>query len=153
MILRIALFAATVLVALAAANALRHAIEWSARGEVSPMPIDRVQRSTRRYGLLLGIIEAGALVALLIALFRIPPGSSEFWLIGLAALCVAGMMGVWAALIRPLNSTIANCLPEALPSDWSQHHARRLTFHRVRMILAIIALTLLFLGVCAQPAA
>lgn len=152
MILRIALLAATVLVALTAANALRHAIEWPPHRDVSAPPIDRVQRTVRRYGLLLGAIEAGALVALLIALFRIPPGSAEMWLIGLAALCVAGMMGVWAAWLRPLNITIASWLPESLPSDWSQHHARWQMFHRVRVTLAIIALTLLFMGVCANPA-
>ena len=116
------------------------------------MPIVRVQRMMRRYGLLFGTIEAGALVALLIALFRIPPGSAEMWLIGLAALCVASMMGVWAAWLRPRNRTIAKWLPEALPPDWSHHHARRSTFHRVRVMLAIIALALLLMGLFANPA-
>ena len=152
MILRIALLVATVLVALTAANALRHVIGWPTRRDVSAVLVVRVQRTMRRYGLLLGIIEAGALAALLIALFRIPPGSAEMWLIGLAALCVAGMMGVWAAWLRPLNVTIAKWLPEALPPDWSVHHARRLTLHRIRVILAIIALALLIMGVFARPA-
>lgn len=152
MILRIALLTATVLVALTAANALRHVIEWPTRRDVSAVPVVRVQRTMRRYGLLLGIIEAGALAALLIALFRIPPGSAEMWLIGLAALCVAGMIGVWAAWLRPLNITISKWLPDALPPDWSHHHARWVTFHRVRVILAIIALALLLMGLFARPA-
>ena len=155
MILRIALLAATLLVALTAANALRHLVEWPTRGDVSDVsdvPIVRVQRTMRRYGLLLGTIEAGALVALLIALFRVPSGSAEMWLIGLAALCVAGMMGVWAAWLRPLNITISKWLPEALPPDWSHHHARWSTFHRVRVTLAIIAIALVLLGLFARPA-
>ena len=152
MILRIALLAATVLVALTAANAVRHLVEWPTRRDVSAVPIVRVQRTMRRYGVLLGTIEAGALVALLIALLRVPPGSAEMWLIGLAALCVAGMMGVWAAWLRPLNITMSKWLPEALPPDWSHHHARWSTFHRVRVILAIIALALLLMGLFARPA-
>ena len=39
-----------------------------------------------------------------------------------------------------LNITMSKWLPEALPSDWSNHHARWSTFHRVRVILAIIAI-------------
>ena len=148
MILQIAVLAATVLVALTAANAVRHLVEWPTRRDVSAAPIVRV----RRFGLLLGTIEAGALVALLIALFRVPPGSAEMWLIGVAALCVAGMMGVWVAWLRPLDITIAKWLPEAPPPDWPQHHARRSTFHRVRVILAIIALALLIMGLFARPA-
>ena len=148
MILRIALLAATVLVALTAANAVRHLVEWPTRRDVSAVPIVRV----RRYGLLFGTIEAGALVALSIALFRVPSGSAEMWLIGLAALCVAGMMGIWAAWLRPLDITMAKWLPEALPPDWSHHHARWSTFHRVRVMLAIIAIALLLMGLFARPA-
>lgn len=151
MILQIALLAATVLVALTAANALRHVVQWPTRRDVSVVPIVRVQRRMRRYSLLFGTIEAGALVALVIALFRIPPGSAEMWLIGLAALCVAGMMGVWAAWLRPLNIMISKWLPEALPPDWSHHHARWSTFHRVRVLLAIIAIALLLMGLFARP--
>ena len=148
MILQIALLAATVLVALTAASAVRHLVAWPTRRDVSAVPIVRV----RRYGLLLGTIEAGALVALLIALFRVPSGSAEMWLIGLAALCVAGMMGIWAAWLRPLDITMSKWLPEALPPDWSHHHARWSTFHRVRVMLAIIALALLLMGLFARPA-
>ena len=150
MIFQIALLAATVLVALTAANALWHVVEWPSRRDVSAVPMLRAQRM-RRYGLLLATIEAGALVALLIALFRVPPRSTEMWLIGLAALCVAGMMGVWVAWLRPLNVTISKWVPDALPPDWSHHHARRSTFHRVRVILAIIALALLLIGMFARP--
>ena len=152
MILRIALLVATLLVAVTAAHALRHLVEWPTRGDASDVRIIRVQRTVRRYGLLLGTIEAGALVALLIALFRVPSGSAEMWLIGVAALCVGGMMGVWAAWLRPLNTTISTWLPEALPPDWSHHHARWSTFHRVRVILAIIAIALLLMGLFARPA-
>lgn len=135
MILRIALLAATVLVALTAANAVRHLVEWPTRRDVSAVPIVRVQRTMRRYGLLLDTIETGALVALLIALFRVPPGSAEMWLLGLAAFCVAGMIGIWAAWLRPLNITIAKRLPEALPPDWSHHHRSQLIrswYHRMQ---------------------
>lgn len=151
MMLQIALLVATVLVAVAGANALRQVVERPTRRDVLAVPIVRVRRTMRRYGLLLGTIEGGALVALLIALFRMPPGSAEMWLIGLAALCVAGMMGVWAAWLRPLDITISKWLPEALPPDWSHHHARRSTFHRVRVTLAIIALALLIMGLFARP--
>ena len=149
MSLQIAVLVATVLVALTAANAVRHLVAWPMRRDGSAVPIVRV----RRYGVLLGTVEAGALVALLIALFRVPSGSTEMWLIGLAALCVAGMMGIWGAWIRPLDITMAKWLPEALPPDWSHHHARWSTFHRVRVMLAIIAIALVLMGLFARPAA
>lgn len=151
MSLQFALLTATLLVAVTTASALRRAIEWPARWDASAEPLTRVQRTMRRHGLLLGTIEAAALVALLFALFRIPSGSTKMWLIGLAALCVAGMMGVSVAWLRPLNITIATWLPEALPPDWSHHHARGLTFHRVRVTLAIIALALILMGLFARP--
>ena len=94
MILRIALLGVTVLVALTAANGVRHLVEWPTHLDVSAVPILRVQRTMRRYGLLFGIIEAGALVTLLSALFSVPPGSADMWLITVAAVCVAGMMGI-----------------------------------------------------------
>lgn len=98
------------------------------------------------------MIEAGALIALLIALFRVPPGSAEMWFVGLAALCVAGMIGVWAAWLRPLRVTLAAWAPEAPAVDWTGHHARWSALHRVRVVLAVLALTLLLMGVFARPA-
>jgi len=69
-----------------------------------------VQRTVRRYGVLLAVVEAAALIALLIALFMVAPGSREMWLVGIAALSVAAMIGVWAAWLRPLNVTIGACI-------------------------------------------
>ena len=106
----------------------------------------------RRYGLLFGAIGAGALVTLLIALFRVPPGSADMWLIAVAAICVAGMMIILGAWLRPLDITMSQWLPEAMPSDWSGHHARWSTFHRVRVVLSIIAIALLLMGLLARPA-
>jgi hypothetical protein len=147
MALQIALLIATVLVALATARALWHSIGGAAAPpDRSLLPHARAQRAVRRYGVWLGILEGGALAALLIALFSVPSGSAEMWLLGLAALCVALMIGVWAAYVRPLNARIADWSPEAPPDDWAGHHARWSTFHRARIALAIIALALLLMG-------
>ena len=152
MILRIALLAVTVLVAVTAVNGVRHLVEWPRHLDVSAVPILRVQRTMRRYGLLFGTLEAGALVTVLIALFRVPPGSADMWLIAAAVICVAGMMIIRGAWLRPLNITMSHWLPEAMPSDWSGHHARWSTFHGVRVILGIIAIALLLMGLFARPA-
>jgi hypothetical protein len=151
MTLRFAILAATILVGLAVAGALRHSVSWPRRPDVAE-PYLRAQRSVRRYGALLGVIEGGALVALLIALFRVPADSTEMWLIGLAALCVATMLGVWAAWLRPLNVSMGAWPAEDPPHDWSEHHARWSRFHRLRVMLATIALLLLLMTLFARPA-
>jgi len=152
MTLHLVILVATVLVAIAAAIAVAGALPWPPRDGLTVSPIARVQRSVRRHGIVLGVIEAGALIALLVALFRVPAGSTEMWLVGGAAVCVAAMIGIWAAWFHPLNVTIARWDPDALPADWSRHHTRWSTYHRLRVVLAIIATALLLIGLMAQPA-
>jgi uncharacterized membrane protein len=152
MAVQLLLSLAIVLVALLAATAVSHVIRWPRRRELSALPTVRLQSTVRRFGLLLGIVEAAALIALLILLFRVPTGTAAMWLVAAAALCVAAMIGVWAAWLRPLNATIAAWLPETLPKDWPHHHERWSTLHRTRAILAIIALALLLIGLMAHSA-
>jgi len=152
MALQLALAAAAILVALSGVIALAHVFRWPAGHGPSAMPAVRAQRDVRRYGVYLGIIEAGALIALLVVLFKASPGSTEMWLAGGAALCVAAMIGVWAAWLRPLNTTIAAWSTEALPADWAQHHSGWSKWHRLRVILAIIAMALVLMGLFARPA-
>lgn len=151
MMLQAALLIATILVGLVAGVALAHVVQWPTRRERSTLPIVRSQRVVGRYSAILGPIEAAALVALIVAFVRLPTGSAEMWLVGAAALCVAGMLGMWAAWLRPLNATITAWLPEAPPADWARHHARWSTFHRLRVALAIIAFALLLVGLIARP--
>jgi uncharacterized membrane protein len=152
MVLQIVVLAATVLVTIAAAIAVAGALRWPPRGGLAVSPIAHVQRAVRRHGIVLGFIEAGALIALLVALFKVPVGSTEMWLVGGAAVCVAAMIGIWAVWLRPLNVTIAGWDPDALPADWARHHTRWSTYHRLRVVLAIIATALLLMGLMAQPA-
>src|SRR5438046_10612808 len=63
-----------------------------------------LQRTIRRYGPVLGVAEAVALVVLVAALVVAPPGRREQWLLGGAALCVAASAGVGVALVRPLST-------------------------------------------------
>jgi len=151
--LPIAISIAMILVALTTAIALWPTAVRAGRPDAAALPYTRTQQRVRRYGVLLGVLEGGALAALLIALFSVPAGSAEMWLVGLAALCVALMIGVWAAWLRPLNATIAGWSPEALPEDWAGHHARWSTLHRMRVVLAIIALALLLMGLFPRSAA
>lgn len=148
---RIAFVVAIAFIALAAMSGLAHVIRWPTDRGVSTVPIVHAQRAMRRYGILLGIVDVAALIALVVVLFRVPAGSSEMWLAGAAALCVAAMFGLWAAWLRPLNSTIAAWTPHAPPADWQHHHQRWSIFHGLRIALAIIALALLLMGVLARP--
>ena len=152
MILQLVLVLGTILVAVMAAVAMAHTVRWPSRRGSSGAPIVMVQRTVRRYGVLLAVVEAAALIALLIALFMVAPGSREMWLVGIAALSVAAMIGVWAAWLRPLNVTIGAWPPDTPPADWSRHHRRWTLYHRVRVLLAIIALALLLMGLFARPA-
>jgi hypothetical protein len=152
MVLQIVVLAATVLVTSAAAIAVAGALRWPLRGGLTVSPIVRAQRAVRRHGIVLGLIEAGALISLMVALFKVPVGSTEMWLIGGATVCVAAMIGIWATWLRPLNVTIAGWDLDALPADWSRHHTRWSTYYRLRVVLAIIATVLLLMGLMAQPA-
>ena len=149
---QLALAAAAVLVALSGAIALAHVLQWPARHGPPATTAARAQRDVRRYGIYLGIVEVGALIALLVALFKASAGSTEMWLAGGAALCVAAMIAVWAAWLRPLNTTIAAWSTEALPADWAHHHSGWSKWHRLRVILAIIAMALVLMGLFARPA-
>ena len=149
---RFALVLAIALIAIVALSGFGHVVNWPRERDVSDLPIVRAQRSVRRYGILLGIIDVAALIAVVIVLFRVPPGSSEMWLAAAAAVCVAAMLGIWAAWTRPLNSTIAAWMPHSPLADWERHHHRWSTYHRARVALAIIALALLLMGFLARPA-
>jgi hypothetical protein len=152
MTLRITLLAATVLVALMAAYTLRDALRWPKSREMSPLLSAGLGGSLRRYALLLGLVEGGALVALVWALFRVPAGSADMWLVGLAILCVGLMIGVWGLWLRPLELMMATWSAETQPESRSQGLARRARLHRIRAVLAVLALALLLLAVAAGPA-
>jgi hypothetical protein len=152
MSLRITLLAATVLVALMAVYTLRDALRWPKSREMSPLLSAQLGGSMRRYALLLGLVEGGALVALAWALFRVPAGSPDMWLLGLAILCVGLMIGVWGLWLRPLELMMATWTVETQPEDHSHYHMRRSKLHRIRAILAILALALLLIGIAASPA-
>src|SRR5688500_10689956 len=117
MTLRITLLAATVLVALMAAYTLRDALRWTKSRELAPLLSAQLGGSMRRYALLLGLVEGGALVALAWALFRVPPGSADMWLVGFAILCVGLMIGVWGLWLRPLELMMAAWTVETQPED------------------------------------
>jgi hypothetical protein len=146
MALHISLTVAIALVALTAAVALWYSVREAAPPSESAPSVARAQRKAQRYGVLLGIVEGGALLAVLVALFSVPSGSSETWVVGLAALCVALMLTVWAAWLRPLNLTIAGWRPDAPPDDWTKQRARWSRLHRVRILFAVVALALLIMG-------
>lgn len=107
----------------------------------------------RRYAVLLSVIEGGALIALTVALFRVPAGSREMWLVGMAVLCVGLMIGVWGVWLRPLELVMDAWTPETQSADRSHHHARHSKLHRIRAVLAILALALLLIGISARQAA
>src|SRR3954447_3729151 len=102
---RFLLSVAILLVAFAGAIAASHVVRWPLRPNVSALPIARLQSAVRRFGLLLGAIEVASLIALLVVLFKVQAGTTTMWLVAEAALCVAAMIGVWAAWLRPLNAT------------------------------------------------
>ena len=151
MSLRTTLLAATVLVALMAVYTLREAFRLpKARG--MPPLLSAQLGEMRRYAVLLGVVEGAALIALAVALFRLPPGSPNMWMVGLALLCVGLMIGVWGLWLRPLEVMMAAWTLETQPQDHHHHHARRSKLHRIRAILAILALALLLIGLTAKSA-
>lgn len=147
-----ALTVAAVLIGVAGLIALVHVVEWPLRRGASDVPIVRAQQAVRRYSLLVGGVEAVALIALLVGISKAPSNSRQMWLAGAAAICLALMIGLWAAWIRPLNAAIAGWAPDDSSDDWTRHQQRWSAYHRRRLVLAVVALALLLMGVLPRAA-
>jgi hypothetical protein len=69
------------------------------------------------------------------------------WLVGVAALADAAMIGIWAIWINPINQRVNRWRADNLPFDWARLRDRWEMLHTVRAILSLAALCALLLTV------
>jgi hypothetical protein len=146
-----ALIISVILVGLVAALSVAHAAH-APRGGDPAAAIETIRRKIHRYGLLLGLLEAGAFLALLGLMLILPRDSSASWLVVVAAGCLAATVIIGAGWMRPLRASVAGPPVDAAAVEWTHAHQRWIVLHRLKIILAVIALTLLLSGLFASPA-
>jgi hypothetical protein len=158
----------TILVALAMAAAVAHALELP--GKMRLARDDYLAVQTIYYPgftIVGGIGEAGGLVATLVLLFFTPPGSVAFWLTFVALLGLIGMQAVYWTLIHPVNqywlqgetlkgfgSAFFSFDPakrpptqtDAGPAAWTDLRDRWEYSHLVRAVLSLVSLTALIIA-------
>jgi hypothetical protein len=149
---RALLLLATLCAALISGVVFSHALQRGEKRRLTGPVFVQVQNTLyNRYGNFVGPMEVAALVLLLILLFVLPPDGVAIWLVAVAALCLAVMIGIWAAGIRPLNIEIRRWTPEVYPDEWARYRDRWARLHLLRMIAAMIALALLLLVLSTRP--
>jgi hypothetical protein len=144
---------ATLLAGIGAGVVFSHVLQQGPKQRLSGPVFLQVQNTLYdRYAKIVGTIEILVLLLLLIALFTLPTDGVAIWLVGAAAISMAVMVGIWVAWIRPLNIEIRRWTPELMPTDWALYRDRWAMLHLMRMLAALLALTLLLLAVTAHSA-
>jgi hypothetical protein len=141
------------LTSIATGISVGHVLQRRGKAALSgPSFLDVQQVLLRPYGKALGAIEGGALLAsgALLALVRRRRGA--FLLTLTATVCNAGMIAVWAALIRPINGRVDGWRPESLPADWAEARDRWHALHAIRAALAGAGLAALIGAALADTA-
>ncbi len=65
----------------------------------------------------------------------------------LGAICLAAMIGIWAAFLNPINQEIATWTANEFPTNWADLRDRWDSLHAVRAVLAEIGLSALIVAV------
>jgi hypothetical protein len=143
-------FASLLLTALASGVVLSHVLERPGKLALAPATYVEVQQTLfRTYGTAVGALETLALLTTA-AWWALDRG----WLVGVAALAEAAMIGIWAIWINPINQRVNRWRADNLPFDWARLRDRWEMLHAVRAILSLVALcALLLTEVCHVPAA
>lgn len=144
-------FLGVFLMALATGIVLTHVLQMPFKAQLPGPTYVTIQNGIYQlYGPVVGAVEAGALLTAVATLFLLPRRDARFWLTLLGAICVAAMIGTWAAFIDPVNQEIATWTAREFPSDWADLRDRWAFLHTVRAILAVVGLSALIPAVLAK---
>lgn len=102
----------------------------------------------RRLGRYMPFWYAGTFVLAILQLFAIGRGSREAWWFCCAAAILLASISVLSILLAvPINNRIAELDVERLPQDWISMRRRWDLYHGVRVLLLVVAFSLLILSV------
>jgi hypothetical protein len=67
-----------------------------------------------------------------------------------AALCVTAGLGVWFAMVAPVNAALSGWTPETLPADWTEYRNRWEAGHAVHAVLFALGFSALAAAILAE---
>ena len=143
----IALFLSSFLFAISLGVSFSHWLQRAPKATLSAETFLQIhQVLISRYGVVMGIVEIGAVLALVMALIGIKGNALLTSLVGMALASILAMLLVWAVGLNPINQTVNAWTPQTLPQDWAQVRERWAALHFVRLLLAALGLSSLLLS-------
>ncbi len=139
--LEIARFISLFLTGMASGVVYAHVIKKPGKAELSaPAYLDVQQVLYREYGKTMGVIEGNALLTTFAALFLGRGRRTPLALTSVAAACLVAMIGIWAALINPINKEVNALTVDSLPENWTKVRDRWESLHAIRAGCSLVAL-------------
>lgn len=144
MILVAARFIAVFLTALALGLTATHVLEIPGKQSLSGAEWLHVQHTFYGgFAVVGGIAEVVGLLAALVAAYFVRARRTVLLLTLIGAVCLAGMLVVFAVGNNPLNQQIMVWTPETLPANWQQTRDAWDTAHTISAALAAVGLAAL----------
>jgi hypothetical protein len=129
------------LMALVTGVSFSHLLQRGPKAELSGPQFLAVQQALfRNYGVVVGALEAAALVFALVLALGVRARPLLLSLASGTAACVALMIAVWAVWINPINETINSWAAGSMPPNWTEFRDRWHTLHAVRFVLGMLGL-------------
>lgn len=153
MLLRGWRFAALLFTALTLSMSFCHLLEMPVKMTYGWTEYAAVQGIYRNFGGVGAILETGAVLLAITLCYLVRGRQPAFGLTLAGALCLAIGLGIWFALVAPVNVAWANASPTAPPADWGQLRRQWEYTHAARAMLHLIALATLQLSVILETPA
>lgn len=93
----------------------------------------------RRYGLGVGLVEGGTVVAVAITAFSVRHEPRQLHLTVVTLVCLLAMIAIWAIAINPINAQINSWSAATVPENWRDARDSWHRLHAMRFGLAAIA--------------
>jgi uncharacterized membrane protein len=133
LLLKLTQFIALLLMGIELGVSYSHFLQMPGKAELSPAVLLSVQNVLIRYKVGLGIVEMGAMAALLVMLGLGCQQRRINWLqVGALLMLISAFM-VWAIFIEPINQAISSWTAASFPVDWAQYRDRWHQFHLLRL--------------------
>jgi hypothetical protein len=151
MTLRVGQFVTIMLIALAMAAAVAHAMELPAKVKLEPRLYVMLHRTLYpNFGRIAGVAEFVAVVVLVWLVWRVRENPVLFIPTLVGALSMIAAHAVFWVLVQPANTTMAAWSLDAIPTDWEQWRNRWEYSHAARSVLIFGALAAVVFSVVRE---